>query len=620
MEKLKSVPFQQVDLRRGFWHDRQELNSQTTIYNVYNRFEETGRFAAFRCSWQEGMPNKPHFFWDSDVAKWMESAAYILEKKADPKLAEIIDEAVDQIEKNQDANGYFNVYFTVCEPDQRFTRRTDHELYCAGHLIEAAVAYAHATGKVKFLRLMCKYADYIENVFKTDHSVAFFTPGHEEIELALVKLYRYTGERRYLELSKWFVDERGKHPEDIVYGWANPRYHQDHAPVREMDTAEGHAVRALYLYCAMADLAYEYDDKPMLDACRHIFRNIAERRMYITGGVGSAREGEAFTIDYDLPNLTAYSESCAAIALIFFTGRMLLCEPDSRYADIAEKVLYNGFLSSTSLDGKKFFYENPLEIVPSLQRRHSSLKDSHPLAITQRVEVFDCSCCPPNITRMVASLGSLLYTHSEETLYVHHFMDSVSRFTMHNESVEITQTTNYPRDGKIVLHGTGLSGKRLAIRIPGWCSDTKLTVNGEPAVYTMEKGYAVITVDWDKWSLELDLAMPVMLAEASPLVRDDAGKVAVQRGPVIYCAEAVDNGEALWALTINAGSPAPRVENASDWLNTVIVQGWRQIPAEGGLYYPLSEAKYISQEIRLIPYYAFANRGESEMTVWLNKR
>ena len=304
MKRYQAVPFQQVTLDQGFWQDRQQINRDVSIWNVYKRFQETGRFDALSCDWREGMPNKPHVFWDSDVAKWMEAAAFLLERKPDPQLEAAVDELVDRIADNQGADGYFNTYFTVCEPEARFTRRTDHELYCAGHLFEAAVAYARATGKEKFLGLMRRYADYIERVFKDEGSAAFVTPGHEEIELALVKLYRHTGEKRYLELSRWFVEKRGRHEEGL-YEMFSSKHAQDHLPVRRMETAEGHCVRALYLYSAMADLAYEYQDEEMLEACRRIFLNIVRRRMYVTGGVGSTAYGEAFTVDYGLPPQTA---------------------------------------------------------------------------------------------------------------------------------------------------------------------------------------------------------------------------------------------------------------------------------------------------------------------------
>lgn len=621
MEIYKAVPFQQVALQNGFWHQWQRRNSEVTIYSVYKQYENTGRFASLRFDWKEGMPDKPHFFWDSDVAKWIESAAFILEKKKDSRLEEIIDGLVGLLEKNQDENGYFNVYFTVCEPNKRFVLRTYHELYCAGHLFEAAVAYARATGKEKFLHLMCRYADHIEKVFKIDRTAGYYTPGHEEIELALVKLYHYTGEKRYLELSQWFVEERGRHDDEFTYDGMLPCYDQHEVPVRELKSADGHAVRALYLYCAMADLAYEYHDGSMLDACRRLFENITRRRMYITGGIGSAREGEAFTIDHDLPNLTAYAESCAAIGLILFCRRLLLCELDSRYADVAERVLYNGFLSGISLDGKRFFYENPLEIVPELLNRDASMKKKRPLPLTQRVEVFNCSCCPPNITRIIASLGDLLYTHSDDTLFVHHFIDSTTNVTLGNAKGTVVQKTAYPKNGNVLLQVSGLEGKRIAVRIPGWCKKAVLKLDGAPVSLDMLSGYAMTPITGNNIALELNLDMPVVLTEASPLVREDAGKVAVMRGPIVYCAEAMDNGPCLWALAVDTANPSICMqENDLFPFDTIVLQGYRRLPTQEELYYPVTDGEWEPQPIRLIPYFAFANREETEMAVWLNKR
>lgn len=620
MQTYHSIPFQQVDLQHGFWAEKQRQNRETTIYSVYQRFAETGRFDAFRFAWKEGMANQPHIFWDSDVAKWIESAAFILEKKEDARLEKIVDDVVACIEQHQESSGYFNIYFTVVEPENRFQKRTEHELYDAGHLIEAAVAYARATGKEKFLQLMCKYADHIEEVFKNNHSVGFYTSGHEEIELALVKLFRYTGEKRYLQLGQWFVEERGRHTEN-TYEDRLPSYDQHHVPVREMDTAEGHCVRALYLYCAMADLAYEYQDESMLAACRRLFENITQKRMYITGGIGSAREGEAFTIDYDLPNLTAYAETCASISMLYFCQRMLKCEADARYADIAEKVLYNGYLSGISLDATSFFYENPLEITPSLLHRDASALEKRPLAIPQRVAVFSCSCCPPNITRTTAALGDLLYTQSDDTLYVHHYIDSTTQLNFSLQAGSIRQTTSYPQTETVLLETSGLKGKRLAVRIPGWCKNARVQVNGNSAMpFTAEHGYALIPVTEDCFSVELYFEMPVTLIAASPHVRSAAGKVAVSRGPVVYCAEAVDNGADLWALAVDTKNFSPRVIPRQAFPYPMLsVAGIRRSLEENNLYAPVSAETETPQEILLLPYFCFANRGESEMCVWLNR-
>ena len=302
---IEKIPFSDVEITGGFWKKRQDLNRSTTIYAVRDRFAETGRFDAFRCDWKEGDPNRPHIYWDSDVAKWIEAVAYLVEKHPEPALEAAVEDVIDQIEKNQWDDGYFNICFSQFEPQNRFTRRTDHELYCAGHLIEAAIAWYRATGRPRFLQCMCRYADLIERVFAIEKSAAFATPGHEEIELALVKLYEATGDERYLKLSQFFVETRGTtaEPDDSDYNAAQT---QSHLPVREQKTAEGHAVRAMYLYSAMADLARHTGDESLRAACETLFQNITGRRMYITGGTGSSAIGEAFTYDFDLPNYTAY--------------------------------------------------------------------------------------------------------------------------------------------------------------------------------------------------------------------------------------------------------------------------------------------------------------------------
>ena len=380
----KIIPLKNTEITGGFWADKQKLNREVTIHSVYDRFAETGRFEAFKLNWKQGEPNKPHIFWDSDVAKWLESAAYIIAKTPDAGLEKIIDETVDLIDKNRWDDGYFNICYTLFEPDDRFTARYNHELYCAGHLMEAAVAYYNATGKDKFLRIMCDYADMIEKAFVTDKWAEFDSPGHEEIELALVKLYHATGEKRYLELSKYFVDVRGQE-EDT--------YTQAHKPVREQDEAVGHSVRAVYLYSGMADLAAEYGDETLFAAADKLFDSMAKKKMYITGGLGQTCVGEAFLGDYDLPETSSYCETCADIGYILFAQRMSAIKPDRKYDDAAELALYNGFLCGLSLDGKGFFYDNSIEVdlIGISNPKDGRHKPFYP--ITQRLEVFDCSCC-----------------------------------------------------------------------------------------------------------------------------------------------------------------------------------------------------------------------------------
>lgn len=620
MQKNFAVGFENVDIDNGFWQDKQKLNSEAILFAVWERFKETGRFDAFKFDWKEGMPHKPHIFWDSDIAKWVEAVAYVVLKKRDEKLEQAVDELVDLIEKNQDGTGYFNVYFTVVEPDKRWTKRTEHELYCAGHLIEAAVAYYNATKRDKFLKLMCSYADHIEKVFKIERTAAFITPGHEEIELALVRLYHCTGEKRYLELSKFFIDNRGKDDPSMYYPWANSRYAQDHLPVREQSTAEGHSVRAVYLYCGMADIAYEYEDHELFNACRRIFENMAYKKMYITGGIGSSSNGEAFTIDYDLPNQSAYAESCAGIGLVMFTKRMLLMDADAFYANIAERAIYNGFLSSTSLDGTAFFYENPLEIDPKLHNRDICIGDGRTrFPSMERQKVFECSCCPPNISRFIASFGDLLYTYNNNTIYINHYANSISNFNICGKDIGIKQETKYPNDGNISINAKGVMGMALSIRVPYWCENFKIQSNGSDASYELHKGYAYIKCPNDTIVLDIEFEMKPQLIEASPNVQENSGRVALQMGPIVYCLEGIDNGSNLRDIAICEALDLKMKYDEVLGLDVIEAKGYRRDPENfAELYQPLKN-KYIPQILKFIPYYAFANRGQTEMIVWTLK-
>jgi len=615
------IPFLHTKLTDGFWQRRQKLNYEVSIPSVYNRFQDTGRFGALRFDWKEGDPNRPHIFWDSDVYKWIEAAAYVLKQNADSQLELLIDETVGLIEKHQDDDGYFNTYFQVVEPERRFSDRGAHELYCAGHMIEAGVAYYRTTGKDTLLKCARRMADNIEQVFVKEQSAGFVTPGHEEIELALVSLYRCTGEKRYLELGRWFLDNRGNNEKDAILGWEKPAYTQSHLPVRQHETAEGHCVRACYLYSGMADVAIEDGDEPLSETCRKLFENIALKRMYITGGIGSSREGEAFTFDYDLPNATAYNESCAAIALAMFARRMSLLEPNSLYADVAERILYNGFLSGTSLDGRAFFYENPLEITLKDRCRNISVKAPEPkFPITQRVEVFECSCCPPNINRFVASVADYLYTCDSSTLFIHQFMAGETRFAMDGHEIGIVQKTKYPADSTVRIVVKGMNDKKVAVRVPGWCKKYTMSVNGQPVTEKPIKGYVYILCNSDNVTMDFNMDMPVYAAYAAPGVWENAGRIAVCRGPIVYCAEEVDNGENLHALSIDTGRLLETKLVYDEIIQNYVLEagGYRETAFEG--LYSAKSATFAVQTIRLIPYYAFANRGESDMLVWLRSR
>lgn len=616
MKHIQRVPFTSVRLTDGFWKNKQTMIDEVSIESVYKRFADTGRIAAFACDWKEGMPNQPHYFWDSDVAKWIESAAYIMQRTPRPDLEEKVDAIVADIVKNQLPNGYFNIYFQTVAPEKRFTNRDWHELYCAGHLMEAAVAYYEACGKRAFLDAMCRYADHIADLFMDQRTVPFLTPGHEEIELALVRLYHATGVERYRELAKFFIDMRGvkEGVREEFYDKHLNAYDQSHLPCREQTTAEGHAVRAVYLYSGMCDVANEYDDEQLLAACETLFDNITMRRMYVSGGIGSTAVGEQFTVDYDLPNKEAYSESCAAIGLALFSGRMQRHFADSRFADTIERILYNGFLSSVSLDGKAFFYENPMEIDLALHKRNQKMNQGpYPLhgrfPITQRKEVFGCSCCPPNITRFLSSVAGFLYSTEENTLFVHQFMNAEAEFAVNGQTVHITQRGDYPNRGTLTFDVRGLRGT-LAIRIPGWCEQYSLS-----APHTVRDGYAYMEIGADT-TVTLSLNMTPYFVVADPQVQNDAGRVAVMRGPVLYCAEGVDNGSNLHGIVLHDVEDSSVLPHEASGLTALDVPAHRM--AAPSLYSRLSHMEKTPTTAHLIPYSAFANRGESDMLVWMN--
>ena len=602
---MKMYSYQNVDIKSGFAHEKQELNRLVTIKAVYDRYVETGRIDAFRFEYREGDPIRPHYFWDSDVAKWIEGVAYVLKKHPTPELERVVDELVEQIEKNQCEDGYFNIFHTVVAPEKRWQNRHNHELYCAGHLMEAAVAYAESTGKTRFLTCMERYADYIYRVFVEEGSAAFVTPGHEEIELALVKMYRYTGKKKYLDLSAFFIDQRGCAQEPV-----SGRYIQSHLPVREQTEAVGHAVRALYLYVGMAYLAHSTDDQELINSCKTLWRDVVDRKMYVTGGVGSTYIGEAFTHAYDLPNDTSYAETCASIALMLFGNAMLALENNAEYADVIERAFYNGVLSGLSQSGDAFFYENALEI--NLSERfdaavHNEWGDAkRRFPITRRPKMFQCSCCPPNINRLLSSLGNFVYGRDGETLYVNQYAES----TLTDGDVTCRQSTDYPRNGLVKLAVKGVS--RVALRVPLWCDQFTLNLP-----YTMENGYAVVENTGDEIVMDMEIKARAVWSDARVL--RDVGRVAIMRGPVVYCAEGVDNGENLHALKLLLPLSARDTSDAQFDLPTLELDAERSLPFESGLYSnqpPKSERT----TVKMIPYHAFANRDESNMLVWMQTK
>ena len=606
MKKYQGISYKDVNITGGFWKNRQTINAEVTSRAVYNRFSDSHRFEALDCNWKEGMNYKPHIFWDSDVAKWIEGAAYIIAKNHDSYLESLCENAIDQILKNQGEDGYFNSYYLVTEQDERFKHRDNHELYCAGHLMEAACAYYAATGKDRFLKAMCKFADYIYDVFYVYQTASFTTCGHPEIELALVRLYETTGQEKYLQLSRFFLDKRGNNTKDasLCSSYGNEFQYQDHLPLAKQRTAEGHCVRAMYLCSAMADIAKHYESKDYLDACEAIYEDAVNKKMYITGGIGSSNMGEAFASDYYLPNAEAYAETCAAISLALFCKRMQRLSADSRFADTVERVIYNGFLSGVSLDGKSFFYENPLEIDPYFANVNTSTVNKRHMPIMQRVELFWCSCCPPNVLRFIASIEELMYTFDESTLFVHQFMDSDATI----KNTRIRQTTVYPADGALKITVVGTDFSRIAVRIPGWC--TSFTAD-QP--YTMAGGYAYFAAGAE---INITFDMPVQLYEANAAVQNNAGRVAVTRGPVVYCMEEVDNGKHLRSLKLSSKPTFTLVESEEYKVPVLQTVGYRK--KENAALYQQYSSEYQETTLQFIPYFAFANRGISEMLVWCN--
>jgi len=637
--RLKPVPLSKVKIDSPFWEPRQEMNRTVTLPIEYEQCKKTGRIDAWKLDWKPGQPNPPHHFWDSDVAKWIEAVGYTLATHPNEALERLTDGVIDMIADAQQEDGYLNIHFTVVEPENRWKNLRDmHELYCAGHLMEAAVAYYEGTGKRKLLDVLCRYADYIASVFGPNEGQKRGYPGHEEIELALVKLYRATGERRYLDLANFFIDERGRQPhyydiEARERGEDPARFHhgkydynQSHLPVREQTTAEGHAVRAMYLFSGMADVAAETGDETLLAACKRLWKNVTERRMYITGGIGSSSVGERFTYDYDLPNDLAYAETCAAIGLVFWAHRMLQLERDSVYADVMERALYNGVLSGVSLDGKRFFYANPLEVDPKRYEHRPDLFRRSSVSPT-RQEWFGCACCPPNIARLLASLGQYVYSQGDGEIYVHLYVGGQAELNLDGQPVILTQETRYPWEGaiQITVQPREEANFTLALRIPGWSREATLEVNGQSVEVPplMEKGYVKVNRDWKPGdTVTLSLPMPVERIEAHPAVGVNCGRIALQRGPLVYCLEEVDNGPHLHDIALPRDTML-RAEFDEDLLGGVVVISGEALRRDTSdwdskLYQPAPSATK-SVPFKAIPYYAWANRTPGEMLVWIRE-
>lgn len=565
-------------------------------------------------------------FQDSDAAKWLEAVGFALAIFPDKELESTADKLIDIIAAAQDQDGYLNTYFTIKDTEKRWTNLLEgHELYCAGHFMEAACAYYESTGKKKLLDVMEKNAECIYKVFMegSDFNRQSY-PGHPEVELALMKMYRLTGNKHCFELAQHFIDVRGINPEHFqkereMRDWTvwgsdgkDCEYNQSHLPVRQQKDAKGHAVRAVYLYTGMADITSATEDSELLAACKNLWHSITRRQMYITGGIGSTNIGEAFSVDYDLPSDTAYCETCASVGLIFFASRMLEMEINSEYADVMERAFYNTVLGGMQLDGKRFFYVNPLEIIPGI----AGTAQTHKHDLPQRPTWYACACCPPNVARLISSFGKYAYGENSQTSYCHLFAAGTINFA---NGTTIKCKTEYPY-GYTITYSIEKANKnaQLAIRIPGWSKKRSLEkVSGKTSEKInpeIKNGYAYIDIQsGDEFTLTLD-SNPYFVYP-SPKIPDLSGQVALCRGPFVYCAEGVDNKEDVLSLSIDVSKNPTELKKDFSDLN---VSGWREKESED--LYTTKLPEKVTENIKMVPYYTWGNRGINQMKIWFPYR
>jgi DUF1680 family protein len=622
--RMEPVNFSQVRVTDSFWAPAMDKVATTTIQAcIFQTEVKTPRIRNFeKVARKQNEKHEGIFYDDSDVFKALEAIAYSLKNHPDPALEAKADEWIDKIADAQLDDGYLNTYYTLGKLDQRWTDMSMHEDYNGGHMIEAAVAYFNATGKRKLLDVSIRWANHFMSLFGPGKK--HWVTGHQELELALVKLYKTTNDRAYLDEAKWLLEERG-HKLARGYTWTEWRdtaYAQDVVPVRDQKEITGHAVRAMYMYTGAADVAALTGDEGYMKAMNTVWEDVVYRNMYLTGGIGSSGNNEGFSVDYDLPNEQAYCETCASVGMVFWNQRMNMLTGDAKFIDVLERSLYNGARDGLSLSGDRFFYGNPL----ASNGRHF------------RREWFGTACCPANIARLVASLGDYIYAKSDNALRINLFVGSDTRVKFGKEDVQVNMQTSYPYDGKVVIR---LDPKKkakfaLQIRIPGWAQgeavpgglyefvdkqaqSVQITLNGKPAAYTMEKGYAVIERQWQAGDrIEMNIPMDVKKVVARKEVSQDEDRVAIQRGPLVYCIEAADNNGAAWNVLLPDDVAPSETSWEKDLLGGVVTIKFKaptiQIAGDG---------KSVTSEVKTItaiPYYAWCNRGQNQMQVWLPKK
>ncbi len=618
--KFEPVNFSKVNITDSFWKPTLDKVATTTLQAcIYQTEVKTPRIRNFeKVARNQNEKHEGIFYDDSDVFKALEAIAYSLKNHPDSKLEQKADEWIDKIAAAQLEDGYINTYYSLGRMNERWTDMSMHEDYNGGHLIEAAVSYFQVTGKRKLLEVAIKFADHFDARFGPGK--LHWVTGHQELELALVKLYHVTQNKKYLTLAHWLLEERGhKYAKGYTWtDWRDTAYAQDVVPVREQKEITGHAVRAMYLYTGAADVAALTGDEGYMNAMKTVWEDVVHRNMYITGGIGSSGNNEGFSVDYDLPNEQAYCETCASVGMVFWNQRMNLLTGNSQFIDVLERSLYNGARDGLSLSGDKFFYGNPL----ASDGRHF------------RREWFGTACCPANIARLVASLGDYIYGYSDAGLWVNLFIGSNTAVKIGKQEIPVTMTTNYPWDGKttLTLNPKTKSKFKVNLRIPGWLRGEAvpgdlfvfenktpdaftILVNGKPAPYQMENGYAVLTREWRKGDvIELNFSMEVKRLTSRSEVKQNEGRVALQRGPLVYCVEGADNGGQAWNFIL------PDQATFTAQFNKDLLEGVTTIQFRAPALQINPDGQSITTEtktITAIPYYAWCNRGQNQMQVWL---